>query len=350
MMRFCWLVILICSTAIGAETSGDKALTEVRSLAAGRDVAGAKAALKKAETHKGDAKFDAEWNRLDELLNYVEQFWRMVERGAASLDAVEELEVGDQRVAVVEASGAKIVLRVAGQNKTYTPQNIPPKLAITFAERVMKKNEPVNQVIIGAFLALDGKGDRDKAREYWMTASKAGLDVKPLLPELGAPRVAPPVEIPTLTPPQRAFLDPKQWTLRVKGDKGWVRKPLDDAKQNDEGRLVVAASGGDAQILFKRPLNGDFVCRVIVKDARDGARVGLVGTTLEDVGYYVDLPEGTSYLQFARKGNAITAKVGENAVELKTVGKATERMAGALAISLPADGELIVAAIDFAAK
>ena len=154
--------------------------------------------------------------RLTLLHAYLEDFWKSVDEGAKSLQAVEELKIGDVLVSVVEYQPGLLVLRVKGENKRYTVKTLPAKVALTLAERVLKPDDPQNKVFFGTFLLMDGKGDREVARKLWSEAQQAKIDVSALLPELGtAPPASLPVEIPPLTSIMRKLLTPASWALRL---------------------------------------------------------------------------------------------------------------------------------------
>ncbi|MCE9526453.1 MAG: hypothetical protein K8R36_10400, partial [Planctomycetales bacterium] len=221
--------LLVAASVPAAEKEDEAraaALANVRSAAAARDMAAVSEKLAVAGNLKGAAEFDAELLRLEELCDYLEKFWQAVDRGAKTLDGTEELLIGEERVAFVEYENGTLVLRVKGENRSFNRSTLPAKIALTLSQKVMKPEAAANKVFFGAFLVLDAKGDVDLARKAWKEAADGGVDVKRLLPELDAERPLPPVEIPQLTPELRDLLTEKNWSFRVKGDKGWTRKPL----------------------------------------------------------------------------------------------------------------------------
>ena len=169
----------------GQAAEGDGLLDEVRAAMAERELTVAKAKLEEAARLDGDEAFTSERKRLTLLHAYLEDFWKSVDDGAKSLQAVEELKIGDVLVSVVEYQPGLLVLRVKGENKRYTVKTLPAKVALTLAERVLKPDDPQNKVFFGTFLLMDGKGDREIARKLWTEAQKADVDVASLLPELG---------------------------------------------------------------------------------------------------------------------------------------------------------------------
>lgn len=332
----------------------DAALAAIRTAAAGRDLPKVKEKLAAAAKLKGKTEFDAELLRLDELCDYLEKFWQAVDRGAKTLDGTQELLIGEERVAFVEFENGTLVLRMKGQNRSFTRQNLPAKIALTLSEQVMKPDAAANKVFFGAFLVLDGKGDVDVARRMWKEAEAGGVDVKRLLPELEAERPLPPVEIPPMTPLMRNLLVEKNWCFRVKGEKGYTRKPIDKrAAQNSEGRLVVKVAVDEAdsiQLIAKKPITGDFVVRAILTDVKRGQSLGLFAADSQDTGYFVELPAGGYLVEFGRQAGEFKCTVGGRPREVKQVGKAAIKMAGVIGVTLPAGSQCSIAAIEFASR
>jgi hypothetical protein len=231
---------------------------------------------------------------------------------------------------------------------------MPAKIALSMAQLVMKPEAPQNKLFFGAFLALDGKGDVGLARQMWKEAAEGGVDVKRLLPELDVERPLPPIEIPPVTPATRNLLAEKNWTLRVKTAKGWVRQPLGKiAEQNGEGRLVIHAppDGKDElQLVTRRPTTGDFGASLILQDVKKGTVLGFFAEGAQDAGYYVELPAGTMLVEFGRQAGELKCLVAGKEREVKTLGKASPRMAGTLGISISAGSECTIAAIDFVGR
>lgn len=328
------------------------ALANIRAAAAGRDMAGMRAKLAAAGMLKGKAEYDAELLRLEELCDYLKKFWQAVDRGAKTLDGTQELLIGEERVAFVEYENGTLVLRVKGQNRSYTPKTLPAKIALTLSQQVMKPEAAANKVFFGASLVLDAKGDVELARKTWKEAEAGGVDVKRLLPELDAERPLPPVDIPPMTPAMRSLLAEKNWSLRVKGDKGWTRKPLDKrAAQNSEGRLAASISAEESetlQLIAKKQLTGDFVVRLILTDVKKGQTLGLLSADAQGAGYVAELPAGTFLVEFGRQAGEFKCAVGGKSREIKPFGKVAPNMTGILCLSLPAGTRCTVAAVDFA--
>lgn len=333
------------------------ALAAIRAAASGRDLAGLKEKLADAEKLKGEAKYDEEFERLKELCDYLDQFWRAIDKSARALQGAAELEIGDLRVAVVEFDGGSLTLRVSGENRKYEIDSVPRKLCLFLAEQVLKPDAPSNKVFFGSFLLLDKDGDRKLARQYFDEAAKAKVKVAHLLPEFGVAAVTPaePIEIPTLTAAQRPALSDKSWQLREKTDKGWVKSSLEKTlTQNAEGRLEVKIpSSGSAehyQVTPRRALSGNFGCRIILQNVKADQTAGLVSAESADEGLTIQLPEGTVMVEIGRQAGTLKCRINGQDAELTAHGKATPKLNGFVALTAPRGTEFTIASIEWAGR
>lgn len=328
------------------------ALREVRAAMAARDLPAIKAKLDAAAKVRGDAAYDTELNRLELLGTYVIQFWQAVDRAGKTMQAeagIRELKIGDQIAAFVEYENSTLVVRIAGVNRNYPLQALPPKIALVLAEQQLDPKNPNNKVFFGAFAAMDAKGDRKVAKQYWDEASRAQVDVKFLLPELDIPRASPAVVIPVLSPLVKSHLQPKNWSLRIKGANGWVKKPLGDlGKQNDQGWLVVQApaGSGEVQLVFSRPLTPNFVARVYMDGVSGGQKIGLVSIDGDDDALLTELPTGTVMIELGRQAGQLKARLSDEEIELVPTSKGNAGMQALLGIVAPAGAEITVASFE----
>jgi hypothetical protein len=328
------------------------ALRAVRAAAAARDLGKLEATLAEARRLGGDAAYDEECHRLEELAEYLGQFWAAVDRAARRLQAQGggELEIADHTWGFIEYDGSLLVLRVAGRTRRYSRATLPGKVALAFAERALDPKAAVNKVFLGTFLVMDGRGDRTLGRRMWEAAQQAGTDVARLLPELDTPPPAPPVEIPELSAQARLPLQPRFWALRTKSGTRWTKRPLaDHAEQNDAGRLELAApddAGEAVQFVLARNLGPAFVCRVILDDVSEGQRFGLFSADGDDEGYVVALPPGTVSVEFSRRGGEVTCRVHGKEATVETIGTPAPQGSRLLGLVVPAGQSAIVAAID----
>ncbi|QDU25963.1 hypothetical protein ETAA8_10350 [Anatilimnocola aggregata] len=342
-----------CSTIATAqdETPRQLALKEVRAAMAARDVAGIKAKLEAAARLKGEEPYDTELHRVEQLAGYVTQFWNAVDRAGRTMQAttIREITINDKICAFVEYENKTLVIRVEGQNRTYTLQNMPPAVALAVAQQELDPKNANNKVFFGAFLAMDAKGDRKIARQYWDEATQAKVDIKHLLPELGVEPPPPAVILPTLSPLVKATLQPKNWSLRTKGAKNWQKKPLGDAAaQNEAGHLVVKTptDAGEVQLVFGRQLTPNFVCRVYLEGAKKGQSIGLVSVDGDEDALTTLLPSGTVVIEMGRQAGQVKAKIHGKEVEFTTAGKATPRTPALFGIIVPAGSEITVASFE----
>ncbi len=163
-------------------------VAEARRAMSKRDLDAASTALKRAKDNAGSDEEKDEVERLESIHDYLVQFWRLLAKGADEMEAGTEFDVGAARsrktkVAFVEAVAGGITLRVEGRNRLFLWRTMPTELVLALAEESLAKDK-VSDVVLGAFLAMDEKGDRDEARRLWEQAVRAGLDVEHLLAEL----------------------------------------------------------------------------------------------------------------------------------------------------------------------
>ncbi|WP_425618220.1 hypothetical protein NA78x_001921 [Anatilimnocola sp. NA78] len=333
------------------ETPQQLALKEVRAAMAARDLAAIKTKVEAAAKLKGEPAYDTELHRVGQLGEYVTQFWKAVDRAGKTMQAttIREITINDKICAFVEYENQSLTIRVEGQNRTYTLQNMPPAVALAVAKMELDPKAAGNKVYFGAFLAMDGKGDRKIAKQYWDEATAGNVDIKHLLPELAVEQAAPAVIIPVLTPLVKNQLTPKNWSLRTKGPKNWQKKPLGDAgTQNEEGRLIVKApsDAGDVQLVFGRQLSPNFVCRVYLEGVKKGQTIGLVSVDGDDDALTTTLPNGTVVVELGRAVGQVKAKVHGKEVDLEAAAKGTPRMPALFGITIPAGSELTVSSFE----
>ncbi len=343
----CCVFFLLATTASVAETPPElrKALDAHRAVIAGRKLAEFGPSLDKLKALPGDAEFQAEVQRLELLTKYVKGFWEAVDRGAAAALNAGELMVDGVPVAVVDYDRRLFVIRAAGQNKRYTVNDLPAKLALVLAQLEMKKESANNKVYFGAFLALDAKGDRRLARAAWEEAGRGGVDVAALLPELEIKQVAPSIALPELSGQAKTLLNPSQWILR-KRDKTRVSRDLLGklGKQNSDGQLEISpVKGEDVQIIFKPAARGDFRCIMYLASLPAGRTFGFYGPGTAPL-VSVDLPAGDVKVEFRRADGKITIKVNELAVDIAASDEAA-RAAGNIGVSVSAESPTIIAGL-----
>jgi hypothetical protein len=349
-----WGQFWVTSAAAQPSPEQATALKEIRSALAGRDFPALAQHLSAGKLlhGKGNVEYDEDFNRLDLLAKYVQTFWEAVDQGAAKSLNAGELDVDGTLCAVVDYDRKLFVIRTAGENKRYTLQTIPPKLALVLSQLQLPKNDAQNKVCFGAFLAMDAKGDRRLAKQYWEEAALAGGDVKGLLPELAVPLAAPPIALPELSPQVRTAMNPAQWQLRAKHATKVSREPLGkEAKNNAEGWLIVPPSGiEESQVVQKTRVSGDFSCRVYFEGLGAGQSFGLYPAIPSETAVVVPLPEGRVKVELLRKKGLYYCRINDQDVELKPSEKGAEKLVGYLGCSLLPKLELAIVSFEYSGK
>ncbi len=161
----------------------EKVLADARAALANQDIDTAREYLSRATaaaTGEADRQAIA---RVNQLADYLQEFWRVMGQIVAGLESTEVIQVGDTYVAIVEASQESLTVKAAGQIRSYRLMRIPASLVIALAEKRFGK-DPASKVIFGTYLATEPRGDATRARQLWQEAISAGVDVTDLLVEL----------------------------------------------------------------------------------------------------------------------------------------------------------------------
>lgn len=175
------------SAASPEETAAvSRALRAARLALAARDLDVARDQLDQATLEATTPQTMAEVDRVERLTHHLEGFWDAARGTLGKLQAAEEIEIDGEMASVVDASGDRLTLRVAGQNREYKLATLPPKVAVYLARRWLAPREPASDLALAAFQMVDPKGDRQEARRLLQSAAAGGIDVKPLLAELDA--------------------------------------------------------------------------------------------------------------------------------------------------------------------
>lgn len=338
--------------AAGTPTAEEKkTLQAIRQALADRDILEADKLVAEAKKTKGSAAFTEQFERLELLSTYVSDFWKAVDRGVRKYQSMEEVVVGESRAAFVEFENGVLVLKVAGENKRYDLKTVKAKMSVTFALKALDEKAPSTKVIVGAFWAMDGMGDRKVAKGLWDDAAKAGQAqaVKDISGELAIAAVKS-VDVPNLPPQYRQMLEPKNWQIRAVDSKAKVVRAELGAMgmQNQEGRLEfkLDQSESPAQLVFKRKLAGNFTAKLILQDVEEGQTFGLYSADAKDGGFTAALPSGTVKVELVRAGQTLTCKVNDEEAKLETVAGAQPRMPGQIGVGLPPKGGVVVAAFE----
>lgn len=136
----------------------------------------AKQGLTEASSFPADSGDLGKIERLRVLCDYVEEFWAAFDESLADLEGV-ELDVDGQQTLVVSVSEAQIVFRQLGENVRYSTEALPAKLVLAIADRRFAAEAASSSVFRGAFMAVEPKFGKERARQLWRSASAAGVDI-----------------------------------------------------------------------------------------------------------------------------------------------------------------------------
>lgn len=113
-------------------------------------------------------------DRLKLLSESVKDYRAAIQTSIGKLASGSSFEVGEQVVGVVETSPEKVILRVAGQNRTYTLRDMPVGLAAALAAQTLAPDDPNTLTLKGAYVMASPRAkpeDVKKAREFLEKAS-----------------------------------------------------------------------------------------------------------------------------------------------------------------------------------
>ena len=168
-----------------------------------RDLLTAKSTLKTAidSARTPDERAELEYGSL--LLEQLDPFWDAVRGGTANVRPGDQIEFRGETVEVVSWLGGKLTLRTsAGEEASFDTDKsaIPPDVAIGLAQLHAQRTGPAVWMMIGSFLAVDGKGDLQRARSYLSKADRQGLPADVLLEAIEHMSSMPSLPTPNQTP------------------------------------------------------------------------------------------------------------------------------------------------------
>ncbi len=114
--------------------------------------------------------------RLRILSDYVEEFWAAFDESLADLEGV-ELDVDGKQALVVSVSEDQIVFRQLGENVRYSTEALPAEFVLAIADRRFAAEAASSSVFRGAFMAVEPRFGKERARQLWQSASAAGIDI-----------------------------------------------------------------------------------------------------------------------------------------------------------------------------
>jgi hypothetical protein len=160
-----------------------EAVAEVRKAMIQRDLAAARKHLEAAAQNAQSPGDRDQVDRLQTMLDYLNQFWSGIRGAMAKLSDAEEIVAGGVRVIVVESGRDALAIKISGRIHRYSVETLPTSLVMMLVERHFAKDVD-SRAVIATFLAVDPKGDRATATKYWQEAAKADIDTEKLLVEL----------------------------------------------------------------------------------------------------------------------------------------------------------------------
>jgi len=145
----------------------------------------ATAALEQARELAKLPKHQAVVKRLKMVGDMARRFREAIQESMGKLDAGDVIKVGTStEAAIVEASPDKLIIRVAGQNRTYTLDDMPLGLAVNIGERALNTDDPKTKLVKGAYVFVDKRTDTpqlEKVKTWWEEAQDSGVDAGELL-------------------------------------------------------------------------------------------------------------------------------------------------------------------------
>ena len=103
------------------------------------------------------------------LTTCVDRFWQAVDAELKRLVPGDELDLAGTKVAVVESNPKSLTLHLVGKSEKHSRAALPGPWALAVAEHRFD-NSSANKLFLGAFLAVDLQGDRQRARQIWQKA------------------------------------------------------------------------------------------------------------------------------------------------------------------------------------
>jgi hypothetical protein len=154
-----------------------RSLAATRSALAERNFPKVEEQLNLAMLEASSSESLAAIGRMRSLEDAYKEFWHAVRQSCKGLKSVDEVEVDGKKMIVIDADAEHLSVRVDGQSRDYKIEKLPTNMALSLAEQWLHPNNPSSKVVLGAFLAVDPKGDRQEARELWQEAVRQGSEV-----------------------------------------------------------------------------------------------------------------------------------------------------------------------------
>jgi hypothetical protein len=260
----------------------EKAIQNSRAAMGARKLPLARQELQTAKANVGSAEQDTRLSRHEELLGYVEGFWKAVLESMKGLQATDTLPMDNTEIAIVGVDGEELTIRAAGRNLSYTLETIPSGLALALAKRWFKAGEPANNIYLGAFHAVDPQGNLNEARRSWEAATRGGASAESLMPLLDE-------RTPALVSEQQPV--PKKTVLAQA--RAALRKSMPDefrSARSPDRKLSLARELLDAAVQHDNPIERYVLFEEALNLAADAGSVDDMNAALDGLvaGYKVD--------------------------------------------------------------
>jgi hypothetical protein len=137
--------------------------------------------LQKAKDLPKLPEHNAKFARLMLLTDYAKNFRSALGEALSQFKVGDQIPVGKSTMAgVVSASADKLTIRLAGENRTFTVDQLPAGLVLAIADASPRKDDPVALVLKATYLATLKGANADQlstAREWFQQAAQKGADV-----------------------------------------------------------------------------------------------------------------------------------------------------------------------------
>jgi hypothetical protein len=253
-----------------------QSLADAREALGARDPKLARRHLDDADLAKAGTDLTDEVEDVRLLIMYYDGFARAARRGAGSLRAGTEIELGGQTVTIVQARPDAITYNDGTTDQQIDYSDISPDDAVTLARRIIRPDNPFGDLQIATFLAFDQHGDREanltEAKRLWHKLAEDGLKNAALGRELGiyddvAGGPTTPDGLAGEPPP---FVDTKPDVNTAAADGGASgRKPVPDIADLRAARTRVARDYRQQFAAARLPAQKSELAKAIYKAALD---------------------------------------------------------------------------------
>jgi hypothetical protein len=254
-----------------------QSLADAREALRDRDVKLAQSHLNQADFAEAGTGLSNQVEDVRLLIMYYDGFARAARRGAGSLKADTEFELGGRTVTMVGVRGDTITYNDGTEEQQIEFSEISPDDALMFARRIIQPDSSMGKLQVATFLAFDKQGDRAanlaQAKQMWHELARDNLRNAALGRELGiyddqAGDPTPPDGLADVEPPP--FVDAEPGGDAGASD-GQVssRKPVPDIAELRTARARVARDYRQQFTQARLPAQKSELAKAIYKTALD---------------------------------------------------------------------------------